>query len=317
MVTPSAELRRETTAGVAEPENLVSMSSLGGVGWWAIRFVPILVVMIYAFWPTLVWAESTWRNEPDYSHGYLVPILAALLLANRSESFPGVRANPSYWGLSLVFVAVLMRFAGRLMYMDFFDGYAILPLTAGIVWVMLGPAAMRWSLPAIGFLFFMIPLPYQAETLLSWKLQGIATGLSTTVLRVLGQPAVSEGHVIWIADERLLVEQACSGLRIFIGVAALACFWAASVQRSWWDRIVLLASVVPLALFVNAMRIVAVGVLYQWFGSDSTRAMIHDWTGYFMIPVAFGLLWLLKCYWQSLYRPVEQVTARDFVRGLS
>ncbi len=302
---------------MAQPDKLVPMSSLGGVGWWAVRFVPILLVVIYAFWPTLVWAESTWRNEPDYSHGYLVPLLAALLLANRSESFPGVRERPSYWGVSLVFLAVLMRFAGRLLYMDFLDGYAILPLIAGIVWVMLGPAAMRWSLPAIGFLFFMIPLPYQAETLLSWKLQGIATGLSTGMLRVLGQPAVSEGHVIWIADQRLMVEQACSGLRIFIGVAALACFWAASIQRSWWDRIVLLASVIPLAIFVNAMRIVAVGLLYQWFGSESKRALIHDWTGYFMIPAAFGLLWLLKCYWQAVYRPVEQVTAKDFVHGLS
>ncbi|TWT56249.1 Transmembrane exosortase [Allorhodopirellula solitaria] len=293
------------------------MSSLGGVGWWLVRFLPILAVLIYAFWPTLVWAESTWRNEPDYSHGYLVPLLALLLLANRSESFPGVRERPSYGGVWLILLAVVMRFAGRLLYMDFFDGYAILPLVAGIVWVMLGPAAMRWSLPAIGFLFFMIPLPYQAETLLSWKLQGIATGLSTAILRVLGQPAVSEGHVIWIADQRLMVEEACSGLRIFIGVAALACFWAASIQRSWWDRLVLLASVIPLAIFVNAMRIVAVGLLYQWFGSEDKRALIHDWTGYLMIPVAFGLLWLLKCYWQAVYRPVEQVTARDFVHGLS
>lgn len=293
------------------------MLSLGSVTWWLARFVPIALVLIYTFWPTFVWAESTWRNEPDYSHGYLVPLLAALLLANRSETFPGVRERASYWGLSLILVAILMRFAGRLLYMDFLDGYAVLPLVAGIVWVMLGPAAMRWSLPAIGFLFFMIPLPYQAETLLSWKLQGIATGLSTTMLRVLGQPAVSESHVIWIADQRLMVEQACSGLRIFIGVAALACFWAASIQRSWWDRIVLLVSVVPLAIFVNALRIVAVGLLYQWFGSESTRVLIHDWTGYFMIPAAFGLLWLLKCYWQAVYRPVEQVSAKDFVHGLS
>ncbi len=293
------------------------MSSLGSTGWWLVRFVPLLLVIIYAFWPTLVWAESTWRSEPDYSHGYLVPLLAGLLLANRSETFPGVRRRPSYWGVSLIILAILMRFASRLLYMDFLDGYAILPLIAGIVWVMLGPAAMRWSLPAIGFLFFMIPLPYQAETLLSWKLQGVATGLSTAILRVLGQPAVSEAHVIWIADQRLMVEQACSGLRIFIGVAALACFWAASIQRSWWDRLVLLLSVVPLAIFVNAMRIVAVGLLYQWVGSEGKRALIHDWTGYCMIPAAFGLLWLLKCYWQAVYRPVEQATARDFVHGLS
>ena len=98
----------------------------------------------------------------------------------------------------------------------------------------------------------MIPMPYQAESLLSWKLQGIATNLSTAFLRVVGFAAVSEGHVIWLGDEKLMVEQACSGMRIFIGVAALAYFWAAMIRRSWIDRVVLLVAAIPLAVFVNA-----------------------------------------------------------------
>ncbi|EMI44606.1 eight transmembrane protein EpsH [Rhodopirellula sp. SWK7] len=297
--------------------SLVSMSSLGGAAFWVTRLLPVLLVFLYAYWPTLVWMEDTWSREPDYSHGYLVPLLAAMLLWHRTATFPGVRAEPSYAGLSLVLLAVVMRLAGRLLYMDFLDAYSILPLIAGVVWVLIGPEALVWALPAIGFLFFMIPLPYQAESLLSWKLQGIATGLSTGLLRVFGQPAVSEGHVIWIAEQRLVVEQACSGLRIFIGVAALAFFWAVMADRNWRDRVVLLVAVVPLAILVNALRIVSVGLLYKWFESESMRAAIHDWTGYLMIPVAFALLWLLKVYWQSLYRPVEQLTAKDFVPSSS
>lgn len=294
-------------------ERLLPLAALGTTASWLAIAVPILLVAIYAYWPTLVWMEDAWRNEPDYSHGYIVPFLALMLLSHRSDSFPGVRTGASYGGIWLVALAVVMRFASRLLYMDFLDGYSLLPLVAGCVWTLLGPVAMLWSLPAIGFLFFMIPLPYQAESLLSWKLQGISTSLSTTMLRVLGQPAVSEGHVIWIGDQRLLVEQACSGMRIFIGVAALAYFWAAMVTRSWIDRIVLLLAVVPLAVLVNSLRITVVGLLYQIVSGTHYRHAIHDWSGYLMIPIAFTLLWAIKKYWEHLYRPVEHLTARDFV----
>ena len=308
-------MRQDKAVAQKPTDLLVSLLSLGDLRWWLVRCLPILGVILYTYWPTFVWFEDSWRNEPDYSHGYLVPILAVMLLSHRSDSFPGVRSEASYGGISLILLAIVMRFVGRLLYMDFLDGYSLLPLIAGITWVMLGPTAMKWCLPAIGFLFFMIPLPYQAESMLSWKLQGVATTLSMAMLRVLGQPAVSEGHIIWIADQKLLVEQACSGLRIFIGVGALAFFWAAMVKRNWLDRVVLLAAVLPLAVLVNALRITVVGLLYQWFGDQASRATIQDWSGYLMIPAAFGLLWLLKSYWELLYRPVEQVTAKDFVRS--
>jgi len=280
--------------------------------WGILAFIGVL---IYAYWPTLVWVEDAWRNEPDYSHGYLVPILAALLCWHRQDSFPGVRETPSYMGIWLIVIAIIMRFASRMVYADFMDAWSMLPLTAGVIWFAFGKETLKWAMPAVVFLLRMFPLPYRAESMLSWKLQGIATDVSTIFLRVLGQPAVAESHVIWVHDQRLLVEEACSGLRIFVGVAALAFFWAAMVKRSWIDRIILMASVLPLAILVNAIRITVVGLLYQRFEDISNQNTIHDWSGYLMIPLAFGLLWFIKAYWERLYRPVEQLTAKDFVRG--
>ena len=282
-------------------------------------WLPTLAVfagaLLFAYWPTFVWMEDSWRNEPDYSHGYLVPILAGILCWNRLDLFPGVRSRPSWAGIWLIAIAIAMRVVSQLGYLQTLDGWSLLPLLAGVIWVLFGVQAMKWSLPAIGFLLLMVPLPYRAETLLSWRLQGFATELSTVFLRILGQPAVSEGHLIWINEQRLMVEQACSGLRIFVGVAALAYFWAAMVKRSWLDRLVILTVALPLAVFVNALRITTVGILNQWFTGPASKTTIHDLSGYLMIPLAFGLLWLVKSYWEHLYRPVQEVTARDLLRG--
>ncbi|MDG2220956.1 MAG: exosortase/archaeosortase family protein [Rubripirellula sp.] len=280
---------------------------------WGI--LAFLGVLLYAYWPTLVWIEDTWRNEPDYSHGYLVPLLAGLLCWHRQDSFPGIRDSRSWVGLSLIALSIFMRFSGRLLYADFMDAWSIVPLIAGVVWFAFGREALKWSLPAMIFLLFMMPLPYRAETMLSWKLQGVATDVSTVFLRIFGLPAVAESHVIWIGDQKLMVEQACSGLRIFVGVGALAFFWAAMVKRSWIDRLILVLAALPLAIFVNAVRITVVGLFYRSFDGPGSRITIHDWTGYLMIPLAFGLLWLIKAYWERLYRPVEQLTAKDFLRA--
>lgn len=269
----------------------------------------LIPVLTWAYWPTLVWMETQWRTEPDYSHGYLVLPLAALIAYSRRESFPGVRPQVSWMAVSLLVLALAMRFLGRLAYMDFLDGWSLVPWTAGVTWMLVGPAAYRWALPAIAFLLLLVPLPYQAESMLSWRLQGFATELSTGMLRIIGQPAVAEGHTIWIGDSQMLVEDACSGLRIFVGIGALAFFWASVIKRSWLDRIVVLAAALPLAILVNSLRVTTIALFasrYQGLALEK----IHDWAGVAMIVVAAFLLWAVKAYWQRLYYPAQMLTAR-------
>ncbi|OYP33060.1 exosortase [Rhodopirellula sp. MGV] len=272
-------------------------------------------MLVYTYWPTLIWVVDNWQNEPDYGHGWFVLPLAIYLCYQRADKFPGVAANASWGGLSLIAFAFAMRVASRMAYADFFDAYSIIPATAGAVWCLLGLRAMFWSLPAIGFLFFAIPLPYQMESGLSWQLQGVATELSTFMLRAIGLPAVSEAHVVWIGDEQLMVEEACSGLRIFVGMAACAYFWAVLNDRHWSDRMVLIVAALPLAIFVNALRIVVIGVFYQWIDSSTGQHMIHDLSGYLMIAASFALLGAIAAYWRQVYRKVPVMTARDTLRG--
>ena len=299
-----------------KPANRLIAASDLCVNWKAVTSITAILAfgIVYAWWPTLSWAEMAWRLEPDYSHGYLILPLTCVLLWLRQDTFPGIREHCEPVGLLLIALSIVMRIAGRLLYMDFLDGYSLIPLMAGLVWFLCGLPALKWAAPAIAFLILLVPLPYRFETGLSWELQGIATGLSTTFLRVLGLPAISEGHTIWVGENQLMVAEACSGMRIFVGMIALAAFWAATVKRCWVDRFILLAAAIPLALLVNATRITVTGVLYGWFPAPSARQIIHDWSGYLMIPLAAALLWGLKAYWEKLYRPVEVQTAGETLK---
>lgn len=176
-----------------------------------------------------------------------------------------------------------------------------------------GWRVLWWSGPAIAFLIFMVPLPYRVETGLSYPLQRIATYLSVYSLQMLGQPAVAEGNTILLDELRLEVEQACSGLRIFIGIIALAFADIIAFRHTWWERALILASVVPIALLVNAGRIVVTGLLLQQFTGDDARHWVHDASGWMMIPAAALLFVLLFWYLRLLFQPVRQVDVKSII----
>jgi exosortase len=153
----------------------------------------------------------------------------------------------------------------------------------------------------------MVPIPYSAESWLSLPLQSIATTLSAAVLVFLGQPAIAEGNTILLGDQTLFVAEACSGMRIFMGVVALA---FAVVLFSGWDwrlKGIALLATVPIAIVTNVVRIVVTGLLYGWVSNDAGQRFGHDLAGFVMIVLAASLLWLLLMYLEKLFPQVEEI----------
>ncbi len=293
--TRSDEIVATTPTGAAEPiASPRQLATLAGV---------LFVTTIWAYWPTFVWMEEQWRTEPDYSHGYLVFPLALVLLYFRSDKLPQIGSKIHYAGFGLMAAALAMRIVGRFAYMDFLDGWSLMPWVAGLVWIFTGTRAFIWASPAILFLLLLVPMPYRFESLLSFKLQGVATAVSSGLLRIFGIAAIPEGNTIWLNDRRLMVEEACSGLRIFMGMGALGFFFAALSDRLWIDRVVVMLAAFPLAIVVNIFRVAGTGLAYYWF-SDAIAHTIHDFLGLMMIVLGASLLFATKSFWEHLYRPL-------------
>jgi len=284
------------------------------------RVAPILVgialavVFVWAYWPTLVGLLVAWDREPDYSHGFFVAPLALFFLWARRDRFPGAAGRVAWPGLALLAVCVGMRIFSAHFYMEAIDGWSILVWVAAVTWLFWGWRVLWWSLPSIAFLWFMVPLPYRVERWLSLPLQRIATKMSCWVLQCLGQPALSEGNVIHIGEHQLEVAQACSGLRIFVGIVALAFAYVIMVRRPWWERLLLIAAVVPIALVANSTRIVGMGLLLQMVSGEAARTFTHDVAGWVMIPFAAGLFAAMLWYLGRLMREVELVDVAATVR---
>ena len=269
--------------------------------------VVVAVAGLWAYWPILVELERTWARQPDYSHGYLVAPLAACFLWARRDRRPKVLGAPAWPGLLLVIVGCAMRVMGAWWYARTLESWSLPICLAGAVWFLAGRAWFRWSLPAFAFLLFMLPLPYSAERNLSQPLQYVATQASCWLLECLGEPTINEGNVIVMHDTRLLVAEACSGMRIFVSILALSYAYVVLLKRPWWCKLCLVLSVLPIALGVNVLRITITGLLSVYLSGATAHHFAHDVSGWAMLPVAALLLAMVPYYMSHLI--VEAETA--------
>jgi exosortase len=203
----------------------------------------------------------------------------------------GVQPSGSSWGLAFIGLGAALQLAGGYYCHSTVTGLALLPYLGGIALLLGGWRVLQWGWASIGFLAFMIPLPWRVENALGPPLQFIATSVSTYLLQFLGFMAFAEGYVIHLNDARIGVVEACSGLSMLITFIALATAAALVVKRPMLDRAVLVASSIPVALLANIARITLTGVLHESVGAHVASRFYHDLAGWLMIPLALFLYW--------------------------
>jgi exosortase len=244
--------------------------------------------LVFSYWPGLLNAQSAWKNA-QYSHGWLVPLFSLAIMFWWRRPIDTVAWSARLAGLLLLGASVGLRLLMAKYRIITIDMYSFVPALAGAALLCGGWGTVRWALGPIAFLIFMYPLPDEATRYLLGPLQTLATTVSTFAIQTLGVDAIREGNKIIVGERHLGVVDACSGLRMLTIFIALSVAIAMTGDQDWLDGIVIVLSSVPIALFVNAVRITVTGLMYT-VNAELADKLFHDWAGYFMMPMALGLL---------------------------
>ncbi len=267
---------------------------------------------VWCFTPTLRRMAAVWQSEPDYEHGFLVPFIAAAMLWIGRTTRP---AAASDWrALPLAVAALALWIVGGMFYLRALEDLGFLLWLAGVCWLLGGSAWLRWAAPALGFLVFMVPAPYRLEQLATIPMQRVATVWSCWLLQCCGLPALAEGNLVIVDELRLEVAQACSGLRLFMCVLALAYLYAVFAKGPRWIKLTLFLSAAPVALAANALRLTATALAWKCVASAQGRELVHDAAGWLMIPLAAVLLHAALWYLRRITVAVEVVDAPRLLR---
>ncbi|MBR5709328.1 MAG: exosortase/archaeosortase family protein [Thermoguttaceae bacterium] len=271
----------------AEERNIYAKEE---ISMWAM-FGILLVALTLAYSKSLQIAMDSWNTEL-YSHGYLIPFMAAALLWLRREPYRPFPMWHRWVGVALLALTLIGSYLAEFFAQEFVMQMSFVPAVAFCFLIAGGWPLFRWAGPICFILFFMFPLYWGLERHLLEPMQLWATTSSAFMLQLFGFMAIQEGNVITINDIPLNVVGACSGLRMTTIFVALSLFFVLISQRTWWENLIILLCAIPIALIVNIMRITVTGIGYSIFGVGGTaEKLIHDWSGLAMAPMALIILW--------------------------
>ena len=254
---------------------------------WFWPVAALLLIAAYAtIYPRMI---NDWIADPNYSHGFLVPIVAAWFAYGRLPEIRNLEARPDLRGIALMVFGLLLLFAGTAIGELFTSRVSALLLLAGALYALWGGRVMRLLALPLAYLVFMIPLPYTVYDMLAMPLKSLVSWSAAGSLKLFGLPVLREGNLIMFPNITLEVVDACSGLRSLTSLIALGVAYAFLFLKRPWQRVVLTLTTVPIAVITNATRVFITGLLARNVGATAAEGFFHDFAGMAVFLMALAL----------------------------
>lgn len=233
-----------------------------------------------------------WMNDPNYSHGLLVPFISGYFVWQQRQKLGKLEIKPANSGFLLILFALLVLFAGVAAQEYFSKRSSFVFLLAGIVLFQFGWQWLRSMALPIGFLFFMIPLPYIVYDAMAFPLKLFVAKFSVMTLKLMGVVVWREGNIIMFPQTVLEVADACSGLRSLMSLLALGVALAVFSQEKMSRRVLLVLLTIPIAILTNMIRVIGTGFLAQYYGAAAAEGFFHEFAGMGVFVLAMVLLFV-------------------------
>lgn len=271
---------REASSGQSSPNYTL----------WAI-FAACIGLLFVVFWDGLTLMARWWERE-EYSHGYMIPLVAAFLVYQRLNELPGAVQRGAWFGVGALVTGLAGYFLGELSAIYTVIQYAFLLSLLGVVLSCWGWGGIRVTWVAFVYLIFMIPLPNFIYNNLSSELQLWSSEIGVAVIRLFGISVYLEGNVIDLGNYKLQVVEACSGLRYLFPLMSFGFLIAYLYRGPFWQRAVLFLSTIPITVLMNSFRIGVIGVTVDRWGIEMAEGFLHDFEGWVVFMACLAVLLL-------------------------
>ena len=295
----------------------VSLSSPGIEAYVKIAVIGVLIY--YYFSEAIISVVGKWFTDASWSHGLLIPLFSLYFLNQHKTDILSQKFRTDYLGLFLL-ICCLVFYPLNIVHFKiaYFNPLAAIAAVGACVLFFGGWRLVRYTWLAVVFLVFAVPLPGRLLFSLTMPLRKLAAQASAGALSLYGGvEATARGAVIDVIhngqplDPPLDVAEACSGMRLLMAFVALGVAMAYLHYRPIWQRIILLASTIPIAVVCNIARVTITGFIFVLGNSKYARGIYHDGLGLLMLPLAFGLYGALAWFMENLLQDESKSAAED------
>jgi exosortase len=257
--------------------------------------VTIGCLLLWMYFPILTHLVAQWWTDPNFSHGFFVPLFSGLVIWQERSQLAGTRIKPSWWGLLFLVGGLCILILGQMGAEIFLARTSVLVVTAGLIVLFMGWNFFRALLFPWAFLFLMIPIPAIVFNQITFPLQILASKVASTTLPWMGVPVLREGNVINLPSMSLEVAEACSGIRSLMSLTTLAIIYGYLMERRISVRVVLAIASIPIAVAANSFRIVGTGLLVHYWDPAKAQGFFHEFSGWLIFVISLVMLYLLHC----------------------
>jgi exosortase len=243
--------------------------------------------------PTLQWLYEAWNNENKYyEHAWIVVAVMGWFLYKawtpmRSEPVRG--SNHGLWWVALG----ILFWVGGFRAIQARAAVISLPcFIMGGVHFVCGWKVARHLMFPLSLFAFMVPLPGLEQATSSLAIT--ATKMAHKFGLLIGIETIQNGTKLEDAGGgSFMVNDGCSGLRSLVALMLISYTYAMVVHKKWWERIVIFATALPIAMVANGVRITTILIVAQISHTFATETW-HTWSGFFSFGAALALLMLLS-----------------------
>ncbi|MBN9669874.1 VPLPA-CTERM-specific exosortase XrtD [Roseibium aggregatum] len=282
-----------SNTGLNVPKDLTS--------WWR-RALPWIAVAAAGaaafFWDGLISLGAAWAR-PEYSYGPLVPLITGYMTLREIHKHPvkpdhGSRAI----GLIVFALSLAIGLVGNLVEIPDIITYGFILYIGALILLLAGTREGFRFWPGWLHLVFMLPLPQFIYLQVSTQLQSISSVLGVSFIQFVNIPVFLDGNVIDLGEYKLLVAEACSGLRYLFPLFSFGWLIAVLYNGPNWHRVVIFLSTIPVTVLMNSFRIGMIGVLVNHFGISQAEGFLHFFEGWVIFISCTAILyfeaWILS-----------------------
>lgn len=258
----------------------------------------LLAAWLYA--PLAFRLASQWWQDPNYTHGFFVPVFALFMVWEKRKKLAALQIRPAWSGLAILLFALLALVVDSINPGFFLYRLSFLFFVAGTVVFLAGWKHLAAVSFPLAFLVLMIPSSTLLEYI-AFPLQIIASKTATFLLMVAGVPVVREGNIILLSSARLEVAEACSGIRSLFSLITLTIIYGYLAETKIGLRVLLALVAIPVSVLANALRIAVTGLVVEYWGIAGAEGTLHLLAGWLIFAGSLGLIFLIHRLSQWLF----------------
>ena len=270
--------------------NLKGHSAFTEPIWIKVGF--LVGAFLFAYGRVMPLLVRTWSRD-DYSHGFLVPIIAFYFIWNDRKRLRNVPIQPNIpGGIILTLIGGVMLLIGDIGGVVIIQELSLIIVIPGLVLMLLGTRHLAvLSLP-LAYLILMVPILDEFIENIHWPFQLLSAKMGCTLFKIFGFPVFQNANYIQLPNITLEVAEACSGIRYLISIIAIAIPLAYLTQRSWRRKIILTISAVIIGIMTNGLRVTLIGIWAYYYTGYPIHGPFHIFQGICVSVVGFVFLFI-------------------------